>query len=115
MKLLFRYDPEKDLENFLKSAHAVNSNKPTKLQRLYLEKYGAQPGVEHGAVFIAEYLSVNNIDPAEKLRTIQNDWRAIEHEIFARIEKLFGSAYPTDNITVYLSTNSRCTYNIEGG
>jgi putative lipase involved disintegration of autophagic bodies len=42
MHLIFKYDAAKDAENFLKSSMAMNRKKPTKLQRLYTEKYGTE-------------------------------------------------------------------------
>ncbi|MDE1919579.1 MAG: hypothetical protein KGH56_02650 [Patescibacteria group bacterium] len=115
MRLIFKYDLQRDVDNFLKSAHAVNSRKPTKFQRLYEEKYGSPPEADKAASFIVEYLEMHSIDMSERLKKIEREWRAIELEILARMEKMFGMPYPADSITAYLSSNSRCTYNIGGG
>lgn len=111
MQIIFKYDLQKDIENFLKSSSAVNSKKPTKLQRLHMEKYGTEPQAENAGSFIAEYQQSNQINIGQRLENIEEDWRIVERQIIERMEKLFGMKYP-DDITVYLSSNSRCTYNI---
>ena len=113
MKITFAYDLEKDLENFIKSAHTVNNKSPTKLQRLYFEKYGQNPVHAHGQAFIEEYLFKNGINIPKKLEGIEAAWRAVEGRALARMERMFDFVYPNHEITVYLSTNSRCRFNIQ--
>lgn len=112
MKINFVYDSEKDLENFLKSASAVNNKNPTRLQRLYREKHVQDPTPEYARAFIEEYLFESRVDISEKLERIETAWRKVEKRIITRMERMFGIDYPEHEITVYLSTNSRCRFNI---
>jgi hypothetical protein len=107
MQLVFKYDLQKDTENFLKSFRSINNKRPTKLQELYMKEVG---GVDTAKV--PEFLERQGIDAPTKLREIETEWRAIESAALQRMEILFGTPLPQP-VTVYLSTNSRCTYNIE--
>ncbi len=40
MKLDFQYDEDKDIDNFINGTKAINSNKTTKFQSAFSEKYG---------------------------------------------------------------------------
>lgn len=111
MHITFKYDAGKDAENFLKSASAVNSKKPTKLQRLYREKYGTDPEPEHATAFIIEYQKAHQINLEQKRQEIEAGWQSIEPKVIERMERIFGITYPHD-LTAYFSTNSRCRYDI---
>lgn len=108
MKIFFKYDLQKDTENFLKSFESVNNKKPTKLQELYMTEVG-----ELEPTKVPAFLQKQTIATPEKLKKIESDWRRIEAEVVKRMEKLFPISIPFD-VTVYLSTNSRCTYNVQG-
>lgn len=107
MQFFFKYDLQKDTENFLKSFTSVNNKKPTKLQELYKVELG-----ELDPLKVPEFLQKQVSDISEKLENIKSAWEAIEYKILERMEKIF-SVSLRNNITVYLSTNSRCTYSIE--
>lgn len=115
LKINFKYDLEKDVDNFLRGTQSVNNPTPTKLQQLYIEKYGTDYNRETVKAFIEAYTKENNIDLANLTASIEGKWRPIEEAFIAKTEKLFGITYPAEVITAYLSTNGRSTYNIEGG
>jgi hypothetical protein len=106
MNISFAYNLEKDTENFFKSFNSVNSKKPTKLQELYLNEVG-----DLNPAKVALFLQNQKIDIQTKRNEIESAWRSIEKTAIDRMEKLFGIDLPK-NIIVYLSLNSRCTYNI---
>jgi len=60
-----------------------------------------------------EYIEENNINTETKVGTIKNTWILIENNFIKRVEEIFGIKYPKENIRVFLTTNSRCTYNTE--
>jgi hypothetical protein len=111
MKITFSYSLDRDVENFIKSAHSANNKKPTKLQELYIEKFGKDFDSPKVKSFIESYNQENKIDFDVALAKIDAKWRTIRNEFIRRAEDIFG-AYPSD-IFAYLSTNSRCTYNID--
>lgn len=115
MRLSFSYNLDKDVENFLKGARSVNNPKPTKLQSLYMERF--ETTFEAGAVknFIESYIKENNIDVAARTKAIKNSWLSVEDEFVKKVEKIFGMQYPKETIEVFLTTNSRCTYNVQQG
>lgn len=109
MKLNFKYDIEKDIENFIKSSKSVNSKKLTKAMEEYVDKYGQVFESDNLREFINEKLG--NIDLEKVLTEITDNWLKIESEFISRSEKIFGCTYPIEEVTVYLTLNSRCTYN----
>ena len=113
MKLYFAYDIEKDIDNFIRGTNAVNSKKPTKFQISFSEKYGNN--FEPGKVkaFIEEQDKINSFDSRKEIITIEERWENVELNFIERVEKIFGISYPAPIITVYLTHNERCTYNIE--
>lgn len=113
--LEFAYDFDKDVENFLRGTRSVNSAKPTKLQRAYIDKNGPDYNEELVRWFIREYIQESGFDAEAAVRAIEGKWRPIEDDFFRRIEEIFGISYPASKITVYITTNGRCTYRIEDG
>ncbi len=107
MKIIFKYDLQKDTENFLKSFNSVNNKKPTKLQELYIETIG-----EVVPEKVSEFLQNQVVDVTNKLERIKSDWERVEIEVLGRMTELFNVSLSAD-VVVYLSANSRCTYNIK--
>ena len=113
MKLHFLYNIEKDIENFIKGTRAVNSKKPTKFQTLFSEKYGENFEAEKVKAFIEEQDKINGFDANEEIVAVEERWKIAEPIFVERVEKIFGISYPAPIVTVYLTHNERCTYNIE--
>ncbi len=113
MEILFKYDLDKDAVNFINGTKSKNNSKPTKLQQLYIDEHG--PNYDKAVVldFIKSYTTKNELDLNTIKNQLEKDWRKIEQPFFDRIEKIFKISYPTNQITAYLTTNGRCTYNIE--
>lgn len=113
MKIVFSYNIDKDVENIINGTRAVNSKKPTKFQILFTEKYG--DNFEKGKVktFIEEQDKINGFDPDKEIVATEERWKIAEPIFIERVEKIFGISYPAPIITVYLTHNERCTYNIE--
>lgn len=113
MKLHFTYNIEKDIENFINGTRAVNSKKPTKFQVAFSEKYGDNFEVEKVKDFIAEQDTITGFDASKEIVAIEERWKIAEPIFIKRMEKIFDISYPAPIITVYLTHNERCTYNIE--
>jgi GrpB-like predicted nucleotidyltransferase (UPF0157 family) len=113
MKLQFTYNLDKDIDNFINGTRAVNSKKPTKFQNLFSEKYGDNFEKEKVKTFIEEQDKINNFDASKEIVATEERWKIIEPIFIERVEKIFGISYPAPIITVYLTHNERCTYNIE--
>ena len=113
MKLHFTYDIEKDIENFINGTRAVNSKKPTKFQTSFSEKYDDNFETVKIKAFIEERDKINGFDADKEIIAIEERWKIAEPIFIERVEKIFGISYPTPIITVYLTHNERCTYNIE--
>ncbi len=112
MKLNFTYNLEKDIANFLIASKSLGHNgKPSKVQQLYMDKYGQELDEDKLNNFIREYsekYKINFLNQAEKF---QNSWNLINEEIFKRMENIFKVKLPTNNIMAYLTINDRCSYN----
>lgn len=113
MKLHFAYDIEKDIDNFIRGTNAVNSKKPTKFQILFSEKYGENFEPEKVKAFIEEQDEISSFDASKEIIAIEERWKIAERIFIERVETIFGISYPAPIITVYLTHNERCTYNIE--
>ena len=114
MKVVFAYDFDKDVENLLKGFNSINNKKPTKLQELFLLR-NEQLDREHVSTFLSEFQVSSPIELLSAEHTFEQKWQEIAELYFKRVEKLFNIEYPVQSITAYLSTNSRCTYDIPEG
>lgn len=113
MKLHFDYNIDKDIENFINGTRAVNSKKPTKFQIAFSEMYGDNFEPEKVKVFIEEQDKINDFDANKEIVAVEERWKIAEPIFIERVEKIFDISYPAPIITVYLTHNERCTYNIE--
>lgn len=113
MKLHFAYNIEKDIDNFIRGTNAVNSKKPTKFQIAFSEKYGDNFEVVKVKAFIEEQDKLNDFDANKEIVAVEERWKNVEPIFIPRVEKIFGISYPAPIVTVYLTHNERCTYNIE--
>jgi len=91
----------------------VNSKKPTKFQTSFSEKYGDNFEKEKVKTFIEEQDKINGFDANKEIVAVEERWKIAEPIFIERVEKIFGISYPAPIITVYLTHNERCTYNIE--
>ncbi len=108
----FSYNIDKDIENFLGSVKSVNSKKHTASQLKYIEKYGENFTKENLSKFIQEL--TQSVDMNKEVSRMEDAWRKIEPEFLKRVKNIFGT-FPPKEITAFLTTNNRCTYNIEKG
>ncbi len=113
MKVSFAYDKEKDIWCLLnKGKSSNNSQNPTKQYMQLVALYGENPTEKEAKVFIDKYLTENKIDITERIENLQNDWESISSEFQTRAENIFGTLL-SNNITAYLTINSRSPYNIQ--
>ena len=113
MQLVFSYNSERDVENFIKSTESVNRKNYTKFQNMYIKTYVESFDVEKVKHFIKEYIKTNKIDIEKEINLTRARWLKIENLFIERAKKIFGIQYPEITITVYLTNNERCTYNIQ--
>ncbi len=113
MQVNFTYNKDKDIWCLLnKGKSSNNSQNPTKQYEQLVAKYGENPTVENVANFVDEYTTENNIDIQKRVADFQKDWESISAEFQKRAEAIFDTLLPND-ITAYLTINSRCPYNIQ--
>jgi hypothetical protein len=107
MKLLFKYDLQKDAENLVKSFKSINSSERSELEIEYLKQYK-----EVNERDAASFLTSPRTNIADRLNEISSKWQKIEDESIKRMEAIFGESIVLP--TSFLSTNARCTYSTEG-
>lgn len=113
MKITFQYDKEKDIWCILnKGKSSINSQNPTKQYEQLVELYGENPPEQETASFIDNYLSEKNADIEKYIEAYQKDWDSVAEEYTKRVEQIFGVSLPQD-VTAYLTINSRCPYSLE--
>lgn len=111
MRVLFTYNREKDTWCLLtKGKSSNNSKNPTKQYEMLVAKYGNNPTTEEAATFVDEYIA-KEFNIQNSVQDFQNDWNSISLEFTKRAEAIFGVSLPND-ITAYLTINSRCPYDI---
>ena len=114
-RVRFLYDPERDADNLIRGARSVNNPAPTKLQSEFLAVHG--PGYDPGAVrtFLADHARDSGFDGSALAAGLAEAWSAVEDEFFTRAGRMFPTAPSLAPVTAYLTTNQRCTYDIEAG
>ncbi len=112
MMIIFSYNIDKDIENIINGTHAINSKKPTKFQLSFSDNYGNNFEPEKVKTYIQQQDKINNFDANKETVTMEAKWKNAESIFIERAEKIFSLTYPSP-ITIYLTHNERCTYNIE--
>lgn len=115
MRIIFAYDIEKDAENYIIASKSVNNKQPTVMQATYIAECGHIFNIKTLILFIEKYIKNNQLDMAKEALNIEKAWETIENEFFKRIKELFGMDYPKNIIHAYLTTDTRCSYNIDHG
>ena len=123
MNIKFRYNVEKDIENFMivakakkiKISYPFLEEKRFLKYKIYFEKYGQMLNKHRLNEFINEYIRNNNINVAEELKIIENKWLRVSKSFWPRAEKIFKTKLPNKQITIYLTISDVCAYNIKDG
>jgi len=108
MRLNFKYNIEKDAENF-----KIVRTRPSKICQLYIEKYGENFIIDKIISFIEEYLENHKINIEAEIKTIKQRWSTVNDIFFKRADEIFGTKLPFNFIDVYLTINDACSYNID--
>ena len=113
MKIDFTYNKEKDIWCLLnKGKSSNNSSKPTKIYEQLVEFVGENPDENSTANFIDKYIVDNQIDIEKYIENYNKEFGKISDEFQKIAEKVFGVSLE-ENITAYLTVNTRCPYSIE--
>jgi hypothetical protein len=114
MQVNFTYNKDKDIWCLLnKGKSSNNSQNSTKQYEQLVVDFGDNPTEENVSVFIDKYITENNIDVQNRANKFQKDWGSISAEFQKRAEEIFNTPLPND-LTAYLTINSRCPYSIQG-
>lgn len=112
-QLQFEYSIEKDVENFLRATESKNNTNYTDLAQQYVRKHSESFNPESVKGFLLSYQKENGLEPKEMKNEMSEQWGEIEDEYVSRTGIIFGISYPVEKVVAYLTTESRCTYNIE--
>lgn len=112
MKVVFKYNPKKEFDNFRNTSTSINHPAPTKIFKAYLEKYKK---LERQSVilFAEEYLNEKQINIQKIKEEIEANWQKISRQFFTKADKIFKNSLPVNKITAYLTIDSRCSYSFE--
>lgn len=113
MKLEFSYSLKKDIENYKVASRSINNKQPTKMQALYVSKFGKVFEDQKLERFIADYIDTNKIDMLQETERIRTNWLPIENNFLEKSMSIFGVLDDDRTIHVFLTTDGRCSYNIE--
>ncbi len=114
MKIAFKYNLEKDIENFFIASRTLgHGGKPSSMQLLYEQQYGKELTEENLKRFINDYLKQNKINTKKRISEFQKSWDKVNGEFFKRAEKFFEVELPGGQVDAYLTINDRCGYSIK--
>lgn len=114
MNISIEYSKDRDIENILKATQSKNSTKRTTTQKLYVERYGEEFDADTVGKFLDWYFTEREIDINKELERIRHNWDEIKDVAIQRFNQMFGIDLRGD-LTAYLTTDSRCTYNTDNG
>ena len=114
MQVNFTYNKDKDIWCLLnKGKSSNNSQSPTKQYEQLVAEFGDNPTEENIAIFIDKYIRENSIDIPSRAAKIERDWEDVSVEFQKVAEEIFYTPLPND-VTAYLTVNSRCPYSTQG-
>ncbi len=112
MKLNFSYDKKEDIWVLLNKGKSTNNSPtPTKVYEQLVEFSGENPDENSTSNFIDKYINENNIEISTLIKNYQKEFDTISDEFQKIAARIFGVSLK-ENITVYLTINNRCPYNI---
>ena len=115
MKITFAYNRDKDIWCLLnKGKSSNNSSNPTSVYQALISKVGTNLNEMSVSAFIDGYMKENNIQPETFITMCEKSFNRIATDFQSVAEKVFGVCLDR-NITVYLTINNRCPYNLEEG
>jgi len=115
MKLNFKYNKEKDVWCLInKGKSSNNSPNPTTIYQELISNVGGKPNEVNTSLFIDEYLNKNNLKPERLLEDYKNSFNVISSSFESVAGKVFDTSL-NKKITTYLTTNTRCPYDIKEG
>jgi hypothetical protein len=113
MKVTFEYNKERDMwcirENGKSSKFGGGA---THTYKELVAQYGDDPSWDDVSAFIDACVAEKHMDLPAFARAYQKDWDAIADEFFKRADAIFGISLK-DDVTAYLTLNTRCPYNLE--
>lgn len=114
MRLIFKYDLNKEWDNLLRGLGSKNH--PGELPAIVLEmqKDGIDLKNKNDVlVFFRNKLSENKIDIDREIEQSEFNWTKISKEAEKRFKNIFSTDLDLGDITVYLTLNRRCGYNVD--
>lgn len=110
MKLFFKYNLDKDIENYYIVSKSAN---PSKRRDMYIMKFGKNLDDESLKKFIRNITKENKINFKETIKKLEGLWEPINDKFFNRMSKIFGINLPVKFVNVYLTTSDKCGYSIK--
>lgn len=112
MKVTFTYEKEKDIWCLLNFGKASgNSSFATKEYIEFTKEEGENLNTEKISHFIDTYIEKNKLNINSYIVEYQKDWDTVAETYNTIAERVFGITLNND-VTAYISINSRCPYNI---
>lgn len=112
MNLNFKYNINKDIENYLIIHRVKYKGGDSKVLGLFAKKFSDNLTEDNLKKFIAGLVDFNKIDIDKVAENFGMTWQSVEQEFFERMNNIFKIDLPPENITAYLTTNDRCAYSI---
>lgn len=114
MHLEFNYSLEEDVKNWIKATKSINNPNPTRMHLRYIEKYGEVFEAAKLSEFIQDYLRKENIRIDERVEDARVAWDGVKVEFLKRADRIFKQTLDVDIVKVFLTTDRRASYNLDG-
>ncbi|HPN81150.1 MAG TPA: hypothetical protein PK619_01835 [bacterium] len=109
MILKILYKQKKDIDNYRIIANTEFKGGPSKVLELFNKKFDALTD-ENLSKFIDGFINYNKINLEETLENFKNSWKPVEERFINRMNGIFDYDFSLKKVTVYLTTNDRCSY-----
>ena len=108
MTLIFKYNLDKDVYNYMAINGAKYKGGDSRVLGYYFKKFPDGLTEDNLKKFIVGYVDYNHIDIDQKLNFIKKSWEKIEAKFIDRANRLFNIDFPLEKFTAYLTTADRC-------
>ncbi|MCR4277610.1 MAG: hypothetical protein NUV80_03260 [Candidatus Berkelbacteria bacterium] len=113
MRLVFRYEAEKEFLNLQAGNRSLNRSRPSDFSRK-LKELGVDINSEVTVTAACrKIVTEEGISAEEKIRQFSDGWQAVDTDVFERLTKLFEAQNDDTEFACYLSLNERCSYNTQ--
>jgi hypothetical protein len=109
MPISFRYDINKEYENFRKSFNSRNHQLASPRQQEFFSQF-TELNPENARAFVERYIPDHGIIMDEMIQKVREQWQDVGKTFYSRADKIFGIPFSHEPVTAWLTIHDRCSY-----